>query len=1259
MKWKKIVSAFAAGSLIISSVFSGNLIASAADEPKPVLEVSFDNNTAEDESGNQNNGIVKGQPEYVTGKYGKAIHLINSTNREDEALQYVNFGQLEDLRFSDGDFSVMFWYKADHADKTEGAIIGNKQWKSGGNRGFTIGDMKEGVTLNLAGDDSKKRKDTPRDPSATDNNWHHIAAVIDRSQEQTMTLYIDGDIAYGGEAVKSLKDVKGSLDSSDFVLGASNKEDGTKFLGVADAYIDELKVYKESLSARQVAELGKLPERIPRTVLKVDFNDKTANDLSGQGNDGIVEGNPEFTEGVNGKAIHLVNSQNREDEARQYVNFGQPEDLKFGNDSFSIMFWYKASGASTTEGAIIGNKYWISGKNPGFTIGDMKEGITFNMNTVGCERRDTGRYSSATDDSWHHIAAVADREDTKTMSLYIDGEKMGKSVDTSKLLGSIDAHDFLLGASNKEDGSKFLAVDDAYVDELSVYNYALPEAEIKDGAKQYFADIQLQKIKKQVEGMVAGERYDRETIADMLDKIEATQKALEEEDADKNQILDAFMKEYENFMNGNPAKMSFHLISDTHLVSNTDSEEADYFKTALQDMKEINPDAQAFLTAGDNTQDGREGEMKVFYDIMDTYNPVGDEQTMIALGNHDVRGPNSSNWETHPIEPNTYWDTIYNLYMKYNSKYMPDTQGKTYYDRWIGGYHFIVLNPENSAKDTAWLTQTQLDWLEEKLSENEEIEKPVFVIIHQALNDTHRGSNNYLGFGDQDAQVKEILSRHPQTVFISGHIHNGMGTAEVMDRGYGTLVDVPSFRWNSNGITGAGMGYEVYLYETEMYMRARDFVKKKWVPEFDVSIKLPTLPALCKQIEELEQEDYTEESWSTANEIFIEALPRAEEIINLNYGNYSAEIRREINLVQAKLKKALGVLETADKNDVDVTALNMAITMAEKLEKEQQNNEVFTEKTWESVQIVLDYARALFDDSKATQKEVDDAFIELLTAINLLESNVQKIGLGTVIEGVKVILADEETLAKYTQESVEALCIALTKAEEVYADKEATQIEVNSAATELMTAVNNLLIVENGNRLDALIQKAEELLQKEDQYTADSVQALKEALTEAKEVAGNNDASKEEINDAYNALAEAMTSLERVANKAELENALNKAEEILTNTGKYTESSLEGLKEAKDVAQSVYDDKNVTQEDIAEVLKNLVNEILEVRILGDVDLDNQVDSTDAQTLLRYNAELRELSREQIEAADVNKDKAEDTRDVSLILQYVSEKITEF
>ena len=296
--------------------------------------------------------------------------------------------------------------------------------------------------------------------------------------------------------------------------------------------------------------------------------------------------------------------------------------------------------------------------------------------------------------------------------------------------------------------------------------------------------------------------------------------------------------------------------------------------------------------------------------------------------------------------------------------------------------------------------------------------------------------------------------------------------------------------------------------------------------------------------------------------------------------------------------------ETTDK-----TALNLAVTMAEKLEA-----------------------------------EADSAFLKLMTAINLLESDVQKAGLGVAIEGAKAILADASALAE---------------AEVVYADTEATQTAINQAATNLMTAVNNLLVTETDNRLDILIQKAEELLQKEDQYTNDSVQALKDALEAAKEAAAKKDATEQEINDAYNALAEAMASLVRVANKDELKNALDKANEILVNAGKYTDSSLEGLEAARDAAQSVYDDQNASQEEIEETLTALINEILEVRLLGDVNLDEVVDSADAQALLRYNAELDELSEEQLDAADVNRDEAADSSDAGRILQYTAEMIEEF
>ena len=1223
-------------------------------EPQPVLQVSFDSEDAADESGNNNSGTVIGNPEFVEGKKGKAVHLVNPKNREDNAEQYINFGQPEDLLFGEDSFTVMLWYKAEASSDTEGAIVGNKYWVTGANPGFTIGDMREGVTLNLNTPDCS-RQDTGRYAAATDGTWHHIAAVVDRTESQTMTLYFDGVPVES----KDISSLKGSADAADFVVGASNKEDGTKFLAVDNAYIDELSVYREALSERQVTELGILPqEPAGKQVLEVDFDEGDARDSSGNGNDGTVVGNPEFVSGISGNAIHLVNSADRNEEACQYVNFGQPEALQFGEGSFSVMFLYKADTSTTTEGAVIGNKYWVTGANPGFTIGDMREGITLNLNTPGCSRKDTGRYSSATDNVWHHVAAVIDRTQRNTMTLYIDGVPAEEAIDISVLSGSVDAADFLLGASNKEDGTKFLALADAYIDELSVYNYALEGYEIRENMRGYICQMKLGEMEERVSLMPAGERYSDDAILAMQEKIAEAKEAMTQDDADKEEIFEAVAAEYEVFLEGAPADMSFHLISDTHVTSSSTEEPAVYWAEALQDMAEVNPDAQAFVTAGDNTQEGRPEELEVFYDILEEYNPVEPEQTMIALGNHDMRGPDSSAWETDPQEPNSYWETIYGLYMEHNQKYMPDTEGKVYYDRWIGGYHFIVLNSENSAKDTAWLTDTQLQWLEEKLQEGESGE-PVFIIVHQALNDTHRNSNDYLGFGNQDTEVKELLTKYPQAVLISGHIHNGLGTAEVMDREYGTLIDVPSFRYNHNGITGAGTGYEVYIYDTELYLRARDFVKHEWLPQYDVSISLPTLPSLYRQVNELEEEEYTEESWQTASAAIDEMMPEVERMLSLDYGNYGQQARGEINQIAEDLTETLSSLEKMETETTDKTSLNLAIAMAEKMEAQQAETGCYTEENWAAVQTALDAARTLAADENASQEDVDSAFLELITAVNLLENAVQRVGLEAAIEGAKAILADTENLDQYTPESVKTLRTALAEAERVYAEESADQETINAATRSLLDAVTSLVVIEQDTRLDILIQKAEELLKNSDPYTSESVANLQTALDAAKAVAENDQASDEEINEAYNNLAQAMTSLVRKAEKSELKTALDKANAILADSGRYAEDTIAGLQAAVDAAQAVYDDEDADASQVGEAVKSLVNEILKARLLGDVDGNGAVDSADSAEVLKYAAEVQELDEVQNKAADVNRDGVADSSDAASILQYASEMITAF
>ena len=247
---------------------------------------------------------------------------------------------------------------------------------------------------------------------------------------------------------------------------------------------------------------------------------------------------------------------------------------------------------------------------------------------------------------------------------------------------------------------------------------------------------------------------------------------------------------------------------------------------------------------------------------------------------------------------------------------MGETDGKPYFDKWIDGYHFIVLNTEKALKDSAYLSEEQLVWLEEKL-DGQDQQKPVFVCIHQALNDSHYRSNLYKGFGDADERVKEILKNYPQAVFLSGHIHNGFGVASVIDREYGTLVDVPSFNESENGYTEAGSGYQVNIYPDKIQLRARNFVTSQWLPEYDVNIALDTLPVVYQEASRVQADEYTEESYRRLKA----SMDAAEEFFALEHEHFTdssnvpefvpvftREVRDNINVTSREMAAALDAL---------------------------------------------------------------------------------------------------------------------------------------------------------------------------------------------------------------------------------------------------------------------------------------------------------------------------------------------------------------
>ena len=210
----------------------------------------------------------------------------------------------------------------------------------------------------------------------------------------------------------------------------------------------------------------------------------------------------------------------------------------------------------------------------------------------------------------------------------------------------------------------------------------------------------------------------------------------------------------------------------------------------------------------------------------------------------------------------------------------------------------------------------------------------------------------------------------------------------------------------------------------------------------------------------------------------------------------------------------------------------------------------------------------------------------------------------------------------------------------------------------LITAVNSLLKKED-SRLHVLIQTAEKILEYADKYTSTCISDLQEAVDAAKTVMGNPNAAEEELNQAYNRLAEALANIQMRGNKDELQEAVNKACEILANKDKYVTDSLEGLEAINTEAAAVLTDKDAVQENINAVLSKLITEMLGVRFLGDINNDKIVDTKDASILLKFAAEMAELSDDSLSAADVNRDQIQDTRDVTQILKMAAEEITSF
>jgi hypothetical protein len=280
--------------------------------------------------------------------------------------------------------------------------------------------------------------------------WSHLALTV---SDNKVAIYLNGQL-------EDSRDLAAPLEG--LVLGSATLgawDNGGDIQREMAGYMDDVVVYERSLSESEVQWLAGMRPAIvdPGTEgLKVYYAlEGDAVDLTGNGFDGVLMGDPTFVEGVTGMALEL--------DGDDYVDTGFTEDLAV----WTISCWAKSPAAPSADGAPAGPLHremnyqinWDHGQDAfRAAVGLATPGGWFGAN-----------FGDLQADEWYNLVGTYDGEDLKA---YCNGVLAAVNSDPS-------------GPASAEDDSLKLgrhAVAEQYftgsVDEAMVYDRVLSGGEI-------------------------------------------------------------------------------------------------------------------------------------------------------------------------------------------------------------------------------------------------------------------------------------------------------------------------------------------------------------------------------------------------------------------------------------------------------------------------------------------------------------------------------------------------------------------------------------------------------------------------------------------------------------------------------------------------------------------------------------------------------------------------------------------------------------
>lgn len=268
--------------------------------------------------------------------------------------------------------------------------------------------------------------------------------------------------------------------------------------------------------------------------------------------------------------------------------------------------------------------------------------------------------------------------------------------------------------------------------------------------------------------------------------------------------------------------LAFAVFGDIH--GNTDS-----FQKAIQDINEVNPALDALVLNGDTVDQGTAKQYDAITKVL-YKNKSRLPQTIIKnIGNHEYL-----DYEQGRINTSADVKAFIDRYLAFAG------EEKVYHDTLVNGYHFISLGSESGNSDLtnstkAYLSQEQLKWFRDTLAQKREKGKPIFVFLHQHIDNT----NGWVGVDPSVVkELKTILSTYPEVVLFTSHTHRQLDQTSVKQNLPFTTVHTGAIHYtfvpdpnNTGRSTRESLirGIYVEVKGYQVVIKGRDIKEKTWI----------------------------------------------------------------------------------------------------------------------------------------------------------------------------------------------------------------------------------------------------------------------------------------------------------------------------------------------------------------------------------------------------------------------------------------------